>query len=265
MKKSRIFILAIMLLFVIPSFVKAEVVKKEFDKANARLINQTIKYLKTVNVYDNIEEDSYGNIISADLLSSNTYELTKEEWDNIDLNENTLTRSSTTIETTYKLMTTSLYYSNGTYRYQNQLNWLNFPAVRAFDVIAIGHYNNITSNGTPTFNIDYVTSSGAHFSSSACLHQSFSSGKSATFPLPLQNLQSLSILFYFDAKKVNPSSTIYSQAAFGDYAHGISTSLTYAEAANHDVNGSLGIVHNSSVYSKFDTINEAAVYWYGTW
>ena len=246
MRKSRIFILVMMLLFVIPLFVKAEQVNG-FDESTAILVGQTNKYLKTVNEYDNVELDSYGNIVSADLLSSVTYELTKEEWDNINLNDNRSTRATTTIETTYKLMTTSLYYSNGYYRYQNQLNWLNFPSVRAYDVIGIGHYSNITPNTTPTFYLDYTTSAGTHYINYLSTQQSFSTGKSATFSLPTQSLQSMGAVFYFDARKVNPSNTIYSQAI------------------NHDVNGSLGIVHDSSVYNKFDTINEAAVYWNGTW
>ena len=266
MKKSRILILAIMLLFVIPSFVKAEVKSTNNPRGfSGILLEQSKKYLKTVNVYDNVVEDEYGNFVSADLISSTTYELTKEEWDNINLNDNRLTRSTTTIETTYKLMTTSLYYTNGSYRYENQLNWLNFPSVRAYDIIAIGHYNNITPNGTPTFSVDYTTASGVHYVSTLGVQQTFSSGTSVTFPLPLQNLQSLGIMLYFNAKKVNTGNTIYSQAAYGDYAHGINTSLTYNEATDHSVIGSLGIVHDSSVFNKFDTINEAAVYWSGTW
>ena len=142
---------------------------------------------------------------------------------------------------------------------------MNIPSVRSYDIIAIGHYSNITPLNTPSFRVNYVTASGSHYTTTFCYHQSFASGDSATFPLPLQNLQSLDILYYFDAAKVNPSNTIYYQAAFGDYAHGINTSLTYTDALNHVVNGSLGIVHDSSVSSKFDTMNEAAVYWSGTW
>lgn len=265
MKKGSFLVLVVMLLFAAPIIVKAETKNVKNESFNGILLNQTKKYLKTVNVYDNIEEDSYGNIKSANLISSKTYELSKEEWDNAKIDDNKLTRSSTSIETTYKLMTTSLYYTNGRYRYQNQLNWLNFPSVRAFDIIAIGHYNNITPYSTPTFYVDYTTLSGMHNTSYIGDLQTFSTGLSVTFPMPLPNLQSLGIMLYFDAKKVNPSNTIYSQAAYGDYAHGISSSLTFAQAANHLVSGSLGIVHNSSVYNKFDTINEAAVYWSGTW
>lgn len=265
MKKSRIILLVMMLLFIIPTFVKAEGKVKGFIESNAIVVGQTKKYLKTVDVYDDVLKDQNGIIIDANLLSSKTYELTEKEWNNIDLKDTTMTRDSTTIQTTYKLMTTTLYYSNGYYRYQNQLNWLNFPSVRSYDIIAIGHYNSITPLNTPSFHVNYVTASGGHYTTTLCYQQTFSSGVSATFPLPLQNLQSLDILYYFDAKKVNPSNTIYYQAAFGDYAHGINNSLTYSEALNHVVNGSLGIVHDSSVFSKFDTINEASVYWNGTW
>ena len=265
MKKKGIFVLAMMLLFIFPLFVNAEKQNDEFDESTAKLVSETKKYLKTVNVYEKVVEDSYGNIASADLVSSDTYELTKDEWDRVDLDNTRVTRGSTTIETTYKLMTTSLYYNNGTYRYKNQLNWLNFPAIRSYDVIGIGHYNTVTPNSTPTCYVDYTTASGMHYTNYWCYQQSFTSGESGVILLPAQNLQSLGIMFYFDAKKVNPSSTIYSQGAYGDYAHGITSSVTLSNAINHVVNGSLGIVHDSSVFSKFDTINEAMVLWNGTW
>ena len=265
MKKSGFFILVVIMLFAVPIFVKAEKNDGKFDSKNAILLGEEQKYLKTVNVYENVIKDENGNIVSADLLTSDTSEITKEDWEKAKDAEKIITRSTTTIETSYKLMTTSLYYNNGTYRYKNQLNWLSFPSVRAFDVIGIGHYNNITPSSTPTCYVEYVTASGAHYTNTWCYKKSFSSGESGTFPLPAQNLQSLSIMFYFDAAKVNPNGTIYSQCAYGDYAHGINSSVTLSDATNHVVNGSLGIVHDSSVYFKFDTINEGVVFWNGTW
>ena len=137
MKKSGFFILVVIMLFAVPIFVKAEKNDGKFDSKNAILLGEEQKYLKTVNVYENVIKDENGNIVSADLLTSDTYEITKEDWEKAKDAEKIITRSTTTIETSYKLMTTSLYYNNGTYRYKNQLNWLSFPSVRAFDVIGL--------------------------------------------------------------------------------------------------------------------------------
>lgn len=269
MKKIKtLLLLLIVSLLIIPFVVKAEKNEsdeKPFDELNAEIVSQTVKYLKVVNVYDNVERDSYGNIINANVLSSNSYELTKEEYEKEDKTNTLTTRDSTVVEANYRIMTTTISYSNGKYRYTNQVNYTSFPSVRAFDVIGIGHYNDVTMDGSPYFKMEYYTQSGQHFNSFAYTPSSFSKGKSATFTLPLPNLSMLTITYYFDVKKVNTGSTIYYQVAAGDYAHGIDSTLTLSQALNHTVNGTLGIVHSSSVSSKFDSVNEAEVYWTGTW
>lgn len=268
MKKRLIVLLVAVAFILIPVVAKASSDNSDsYDADNAVFVGETVRYLKTVNVYENVEKDSYGNIVRADLISSDTYDLTKDEYDNVDTDSSKtlITRSTTTVETTYKMMTTTLTYSNGTYRYQNQLNWKSFPAVRSYDVIGIGHYSNVTINGSPFFELEYITTSGMHFKTYYYTTQSFASGESATFLLPLPNLSSLSILYYYDVRKVNAYGTVTSQVAAGDYAHGTDSSLTLSEALSHDVIGTLGVVHDSSVANKFDTIDEAEVYWNGYW
>ncbi len=267
MKKKIMVLLFITILVIIPTYVNADNNTKNVDEEKEIILNESTKYLKTVNVYENVEKDSYGNIVKADLISSDSYELTKEEYENADtdISKTLVTRDSTTVETTYKMMTTYLTYVNNTYRYKNQLNWLNFPAVRSYDVIGIGHYSDVTISGSPYFNLEYYTTSGTHFNLFYYTSQSFTKGESATFMLPLPNLSSLTVTYYYDIQKVNPYSTVTSQVAAGDYTHGIDSSLTLSQALNHDVNATLGIVHDSSVYNMFDTINEAEVYWSGTW
>ena len=269
MKKRVLLLLIVAVLLVIPTIVKANENdnSSSYNTKNAVLVGTTTRYLKTINVYENVEKDSFGNIVKADLVSSDTYDLTKEEYDNadIDVSKTLVTRSTTTVETTYKRMTTTLSYSNNTYRYQNQVNWKNFPSVRSYDVIGIGHYSDVTISGSPYFELEYYTTMGIHFKTYYYNSSSFSMGESATFMLPLPNLSSLSIYYYYDVQKTNPYGTVTSQVAAGDYAHGIDSSLTLSEALNHDVAATLGIVHDSSVANKFDTINEAEVYWSGSW
>lgn len=268
MKKLKtLFLLLIVSLLIIPFVVKAENNndEKHFDESNAVIVNETVKYLKIVTVYENVERDSYGNIINANVISSDTYELTKEEFEKEDKSNTLTTRDYTTVEANYRIMRTTLSYSNGTYRYKNQVSFTSMPSVRAFDVIGIGHYSDVTNSGSPYFNMEYYTQSGTHFNSFAYTPSSFSTGKSATFTLPLPNLSSLTVTYYFDVQKVNSNSTIHYQVAAGDYAHGIDSTLTLSQALNHTVDGTLGIVHSSSVASKFDSVNEAEVYWTGTW
>lgn len=266
MKKNRIILLLLVVsIFMFPFLVNAENSNvSQYDESNAILINKTTKYLKTVTEYTDVERDSYGNIINGNIISSNTYELTKEEYENSDFENTEVTRGYTTVTANYRIMTTSLTYSNGTYRYKNSVGWTSMPSVRSYDVIGIGHYSDVTISGSPHFVLEYYTTSGTHFTSYFYTAQSWSRGKSATFSLPLPNLSSLTITYYYDVQKVN-SGTITSQLASGDYAHGIDSSLTLSQAMNHEVIQSLGILHDSSVANKFDTVPEANVYWSGTW
>ena len=266
MKNFKYVFLLVLCLLVVPFCVKADQTNKEKTDDNYQVVSETTKYMKTVNTYSNVVRDEYGNITSANLLNSESVEITKEELDKVDFSNTIVeTRNSTTIETIYRRMTTDLEYVNGSYRYRNQVNWYNFPSVRSYDIIGIGHYSNVSMSGNPYFKLDYTTVSGAHMSSFFYLNQSFSNGDSATFLLPLPNLSALKITYYYNVAKNNPANTITSQAIFGDYAHGIDTSLTSAQAQNHIVSQNGGIILDNSVYTKFDTNDEADVYWTGTW
>lgn len=259
MKRLRILLLFIFALLIIPTAVKAESANKEI------VLDSKTVYTKTVSTYENVEWDLDGTIKSADLIDSKTYELTEEEYNNADLSNTLNTRAYTTVETVYKSMTTSLIYENGTYRYVNQVGWKNFPSVRKYDIIGIGHYGDVTMSGSESFLMEYTTTSGSYYSNAWHINQNFTYGSSATFLLPLGNLTSLRATYSYYVQKVNPQSTIYSQGAFGDYSHGTDNTLTLSEALTHVVNQTLGIVLDSSVYNKFDTMSEALVYWSGTW
>ena len=267
MKKFKyVFIFIVALLFV-PTVVMANSDNKKPLDEDFEVIEQKIKFIKTVYYYENAELDSYGNIKNYKNSSSEEFEVTKEEYDNADLSKSFVTQGSTTINTTYKMMTASLLYdsSTGTYRYKNQLNWKSFPSVRSYDIIAIGHYGTVApTSGTIYFSMNYITASGNVYNSNFYWGQTFTYGSSATFKLPIENLSSLTITYYFDVHKTT-NNTVTSQGIFGDYAHGTDSSLTLTQALNHVVNQSFGIVHDSSVASKFDTMSVAAVYWSGSW
>lgn len=261
MKRLKIMLLFIFALLIVPT----ASAKASAADSKEIVLDEKTTYTKTVSTYENVEWDKNGNVISADLIDSKIYELTEEEYNNADISSTTITRGSTTVDTTYKKMTIYLLYENGSYRYKNQVNWKNFPAVRKYDIIGIGHYGDVTINGSASFLMEYTTVTGSYYTNAWHIHQNFTYGSSATFLLPLANLSSLTVTYSYYVQKVNSQSTIYSQGAFGDYSHGTDNSLILSEALNHVVNQNLGIVLDSSVYNKFDTMPEAATYWSGTW
>ena len=266
MKKTKYLLCLAIALFVMPNLVFAQV--GDIDEDGFEVIGETTKYYKTVTVYNNggMSTQSFGNDLEA--ISSVTYEIPKSVYDAVNPNSinNYSINDSSTIETTYKEMTTSLLANGNTYRYRNILHWKIMPATRQYDIIGIGFYASVKpKNDTLYFTQEY-TKNGTDYSSTIGTRQIFSNGASVTFKLPIStSVTSLQQTLYFDIEKTNPSSTIISQGAFGDYAHAISNSVGLLNAVNHEVIGSAGIVHASNMVSKYDTMSVAEVEWTGTW
>ena len=260
MKRLVIYLAVLISILFIPTFVNAE----EDDWEGYVLEGETIKYFKTDTYYENLgNPDSVMDILNGNAYSITT-EISKEEYDAVDTSLPNVyqTRSSCTVETTYKEMTTQLY-SHGTgYRYKNQLVWKFIPSVRSYDVIGIGFYASVKPAEFPHFSQHYCNASGCTNSATRTT-QIFSNGASATFKLPTGDLTSLDETFYFDVEK-NTTATIVSQLAAGDYAHA-TTSTILLNATNHEVIQTSGIQFASSVSGNFDTIDEAVTYWYGPW
>ncbi len=260
MKRIGIYLIILISILFIPTLVKAE----EDDCVDCVLEGETIKYYKTDTYYEDLGNP--GNVM--DILNGRAYsvttEITREEYDAVDINEPNVyqTRDSSTVETTYKKMITQLYAHGSGYRYRNQLIWKLFPTVRSYDVIGIGFYASVKPASLPSFSQYYCTSSGCT-SSAMRTTQIFSNGASATFKLPSGTLSALDETFYFDVEK-NTNSTIIYQVAAGDYAHA-TTSTILLNATNHEVIQTSGIQFDSSVSGNFDTMNEAVVYWSGSW
>ena len=266
MKKIKYLLCLAIALFVMPNLVFAQV--GDIDEDGFEVIGETTKYYKTITVYNNggMSTQSLGNDLEA--ISSVTYEIPKSVYDAVDPNSinNYSINDSSTIETTYKEMTTTLLANGNTFRYRNVLYWKIIPATRQYDIIGIGYLGSVKpKNDTLYFTQEY-TKSGTEYSSTIGTRQIFSNGASVTFKLPTStSVTVLKQTLYFDIEKVDPSSTIINQAAYGDYAHATSNSVGLLNAVNHEVIGSAGIVHATNMVSKFDTMSVAQVYWSGSW
>lgn len=260
MKKLGIYLFIFISILFIPTFVKAE----EDDCQDCVLEGETIKYFKTDTYYNNLGNPSnIMNILNGNAYSITT-EISEEEYNAVNINEPNVyqTRDSSTVETTYKKMTTQLYSHGSGYRYKNKLIWKFFPTVRSYDVIGIGFYASVKPAALPSFSQYYCNTDGCTTSATRTT-QIFSNGASATFKLPTGTLSVLDETFYFDVEK-NTNSTIIYQVAAGDYAHA-TTSTILLNATNHEVIQTSGIQFASSVSGNFDTMSEAIVYWNGTW
>ncbi len=246
-------ILLLLGLILIPNMTFA----KSIEENSLQKLTETTKYYKTVTKNDGISNiSSNGNN-----NSTQTYEISKDEYDKADLITNGLNGSGTT-ETTYKKLTTTIFSNNSKYRYMTELVWKTMPSVRSYDVIAIGHLSNVTYYSSRYFSQYYCKTDGECRTLTTYYPQNYSTGIGATFKVPDGNLSTLKQTLYFDVSK-NTAGTINYQAAYGDYAHSTQT-VSLSQAQNYSVTTS-GIVFNNSVVNYFDNISPAVATWNGSW
>lgn len=258
MKKASLKLLFSMLLFVMPFAVFAD-----SEDANLTPVAETTKYYKTVTVTRNNDLSTMSANVPA--VSSVTTEISKEEYDAVEGTQSIMTRDySTTVETTYKMMTSTITQNGSYYRYKNQMNWKLMPSTRAFDIIGIGHLQSVKLHGNVYFTEEWSYTAGGWSSTSVGIKQVFDRGIGTSFALPSGDINSLKATMYFDVEK-NTTGTIISQSAYADYSHETTYGLTSLQAMNYTVNQDLGIILGSSISSYYDSIMVAEAYWSGSW
>jgi hypothetical protein len=151
---------------------------------------------------------------------------------------------------TYWRQEVSTISQNGTkYRYKISTNWLNWPSVFSYDVIAIGFQNSVyISSNNPYFTFAYTDGDGVHSSTVFYDKKKTAYGASAVYKMP-SNVLSLTDTLYFDVMK-NTNDTLTQLTFCGDYAHALSP-VTTTQAANHVVNVG-GIDFDDNVLSYYD-------------
>lgn len=251
----KILITLMALIAAIPTLSFAEENNLQFE-----VVSFEVKYFKTTTIYGNNLETI--NILSANLPTSYTEEISKDEYDSYSVDEELSTNVSSYISTEYKKMTTSILSNGSYYRYKVVLDWKKMPKVRSYDIIGIGHTSKVKIKGTPVFNLKYCTDPSTCTTITSALKQSFDLGAGASFVLPAGSFTTLQATYYYDVEK-NGNSTLYSQTAYGDYSHATS-SVSSTQSKKYLVNNS-GIVLDASISNYYDSINSATVSWTGTW
>jgi len=231
-------------LFLLPSVALAE--ENDF-----KVVSETTKYYKTETILNGLNKNN-----------SITYEISKEEYDSVD--DENMRSNPTTVETTYKSMTSTILANGSYYRYKNVLNWKKMPSTRSYDIIGIGFLQSVKVHSNTTyFNQYYCYSSGGCYTTTTNYPQIFVSGAGTSFALPTGSLSTLRETFYFDVEK-NTTNTITLQYAFADYSHA-TTTVSLADSKKYSVVQSGGIFLNTSISGYYDSITTADSSWTGTW
>lgn len=239
-KKLKVATYTLICFILLLSVVKAE---------DENIVSENTKYYKTITYL----VSSLNNNLSV------TYEITEDEYNTANIDE---PKASSTVETTYKRMTTSITKNGNYYRYKNVLYWKNIPSTRSYDIIGIGHFSTVKVHGSTHFSQYYCLTSGSCYTTTTNYPQIFSVGAGTSFLLPTGNLSTLKQTFYFDVEK-NTSLTLISQEAYGDYSHATS-SISLNNSKKYSV-GYGGIVLQNSIYNYYDSISETLVELNETW
>lgn len=220
-------------------------------------LESTTKYYKTVSFLGDLNLFAYEkNVLYK------TYEISRDEYNSMEIGNNYDSLSNGYIETNYKKLTTSILSNGNYYRYKTILEWKTMPKIRSYDVIGIGFYASVKVKTPIYFNQYYCITAGSCINNSEHIFKKFDTGVGCIFKLPSYELDSLKQTLYFDVDK-NTSSTIVSQKAFGDYSHAVKIiSLTNAQKFN--VN-STGIQFDTAITSYYDAISTSIATWSGSW
>ena len=230
------------------------------DTDKYEVVSETTKYYKTVSRYNTFEQYSLANS-NLSSVQSETFEVSKEEYD-LASDSGCSIMGATTIETTYRYITSTILTNGSYYRYKNLVVWKSMPSLRSYDIIGIGFLPTVKLHGNPVFEQEYCSGSSCYTSTSS-YKQTFSTGVGATFKLASGSLSSLRIRFYFDVEK-NTTATIINQRAYSDYLHAESAILL-PTAMRYQVNGSGGIIPDSSASSYYERSTVAGATWSGSW
>lgn len=226
-----------------------------YNNANTDIddIGVTTKYLKTTTT------TRYG------VTTSETVEVSKLEY-LLSPEETVSTFAAGVVESTYKKMTASITTSpnNATRKlYKVYMYWKQMPSTRSYDIIGMGYEADLVQ---PVFSGDfanfYTYDGETHFSYTYSEKDS-AAGKSAVFALPTNTIVTLGQEFKYEVEKT-VNYTITSLDCSGDYSHATSSVSQSSAYANHYM-GLHGIVLNSTISNKYDTLSSAEVFWDGTW
>ena len=250
------------IILIIPFIVSAEEVEDNYVK-----VAETVKYFKTTSIFNN---SSVMRDTDFAEMSSITVEVSEEEFNNAPTETEPVapingSRTYTQTETTYKRLTTTIETNATYYRYTTNLYWRNIPRVRSYDIIAIGHYNDVElyNSQNIVFTQDYCENAYSCYYSSTGTDVVKEYGTAVVFHLPNDSLISLEQTLTFVVKKA-VSWTIDEQVAAGDYAHATSNTIASLAANNLRI-GVGGLILPDVIYDIYDTTPAAIADWSGTW
>ena len=158
-----------------------------------------------------------------------------------------------------------VYIDDTTMRYKINMDWLQMPSVRSWDIMAIGiEQDKVQLVSSIIARQDWYTSTDS-FDSESYMQKIESTGGTVMFKLPSGSITGLESYMYFNIGKKPNVGTISSLYAVGDYAHAISTISDEEDAFDYVSTSIAGIDVYSPYANSYDSMIEAVAAFFGTW
>ena len=210
---------------------------------SATLVSKNQKYYKTI--YTDL------NGISTSV------EITEDEYDN-----QSMINPRGTVNTEYKTIVSTMSKLTSTFRYKVSMAWKMMPAKRSYDIIGVGFEDDVTISSPVYFEYNYCYSDSSCTTSTINYgKKSLSTGGTAVYKVPSDDIVGLSAVLYYDVAK-DTTSTITSLEMCGDYSHATST-VTSTQYSGHGID--LDGILLGSYGGYYDATPCAMSYWSGSW
>jgi len=186
----------------------------------ATLLSETKQYVKTtITIRNGIKHYSSQIVSENDYLTSmqthleepiNSPNTSGNYYDGISMDQ-------------YQILTTMIAsVDDDTMRYKLDVEWLDMPSTRSWDIIGIGiEAAKVQVASLIMFREDWITTGDYYGHTLDCLPKEENTGGSVMFELPSGSLRLLESYVYFNVTKKLNVGTLTSVVALGDYAHAI--------------------------------------------
>jgi len=231
----------------------------------ATLLSETKQYVKTtITIRNGIKHYSSQIVSENDYLTSmqthlqepiNSPNTSGSYYDGMTMDE-------------YQVLTTMIAsIDDNTMRYKLDVEWLDMPSTRSWDIIGIGiEAAKVQIQSLVIFREDWITTGDYYGHTLDCCPKEENTGGSVMFKLPSGSLRLLESYVYFNVTKKLNVGTLTSVVALGDYAHAITNISDENDAYDYyTVNYIGGIEVDEPYANSYIGALEAEAMFVGTW
>lgn len=232
----------------------------ENKNLDAELVSRNTNYYKTITYSPLSEEIKDGRNVLYYSEEISEYEYNHPE----SAIEPYYSSTTEIVNTEYKQMSASISKVGSNYRYKNSLTWKKEPKYRSYDIISIGHTEDVSViSTTRTFNMSYMADDeelGICYPTTYNIVSQWKSGPHGTaalIKLPDAPSYDMDMYLYFDVQK-RTSDTIYVLDAYGNYRHAqmnVSVGTSFDFGVSSDGSISLGTSISPEVRQKYDSMS----------